>query len=56
MWSFKDQCDHIALNGDLLPQLYQCACTMFSCQIVTGHRTRFETEATGPSCRLLYLC
>ena len=41
-------CDHTALNRNLLPQLPQCSCTMFSCEVVTGHRTRFETEATGP--------
>ena len=25
---------------------------VFSCAVVTGHRTRFATEATGPSCCL----
>ena len=44
--------DHTALNGDLLSQLPQCSCTMYNCEVVTGHCTRFETEATGPSCRL----
>ena len=46
-------CDDTALNGDIMPQLPQCSCTMFSCDVVTGHRTRFETEAMSLSGRLL---